>query len=860
MLGVAAAVRGAAVCRADPAAAVVGDVRVEAVLPTVVRLEVRGPHGFEDRPTLRVLDRGPAGPALPVTADGGRAAIHGPTFTVRLPHDATSLAGAEVDGPDGHPVWTYAGPVSQNAWLPAPGDHPAAWAFGDTPRLARTADPAAPHTGTVGWDAGNDAEDVYVFLPPGGDYRALRADLLRLTGPTEMPPLWALGAWDSRWYEYTAQTAVQQVDEYRRRGIPLDGLVVDTDWRNGGSHGYDVNTRDFPDLAAFFRAAHDRHVHVMFNDHPEPQAAALDPVELRYRQANVDRLLDAGLDVWWYDRNWRTHLKPPLPGLRPEVWGMELYHDLTAADRPGRRPMIMANVDGTDNGRRTRAPDVTAHRFPIQWTGDIRPSFATLRQSIANAVHAGVAAAFPYQSDDLGGHVADPTPEGYVRWIEYGALSPVYRPHCTRNLQRMPWAFGPEAERITRDYVRMRYRLLPTLYAAAHENYLTGEPVLRRLDLDFPGEAAAAREDQYLLGHDLLVAPIARSTAAAGPVPDALFHTADGTPGIAADYFANDHLTGPPAVSRTDANVDFDWGRGSPDPAVPVDHFSARWAGRLGPVPADGGGRVLSATADDGVRVWLDGKPVIDRWLPQAGVTTDAPAPLVAGHTYDLRVEYNELTNDALCRLSWRPAVAEAKTSRDAWVPPGSWVDAWTGEVVTGPRAVTASAALDRTPMWVRAGSVVLLGPDVQYTGEKPWDPITVDLYPDAARAASATLYEDDGDSTAYRAGAGRTTAVTATPADGGREIGVDISPARGTFEHALDRRGWTLRLHPFAGGTFDRATVDGVAAAVRTIGRQADAMPLAATGGSPDGDVVEVAVPPQPVAAARRVMVNFKR
>ena len=64
-----------------------------------------------------------------------------------------------------------------------------------------------------------------------------------------------------------------------------------------------------------------------------------------------------------------------------------------------------------------------------------------------NAVYSGTQSLFPYESDDLGGHVANPTPEQYIRWIEYGALSPIYRPHCTHNLERMPWVFGPEAEK-----------------------------------------------------------------------------------------------------------------------------------------------------------------------------------------------------------------------------------------------------------------------------------------------------------------------------------------------------------------------------------------------------------------------------
>ena len=129
-----------------------------------------------------------------------------------------------------------------------------------------------------------------------------------------------------------------------------------------------------------------------------------------------------------------------------EVWGMRLYHDITQRVAAGQRPIIMANVDGIDNGIRNRPMDVAAHRYPIQWTGDIGPGYDFLRRAVENAVHSGVQSLFPYESDDLGGHVADPTPEQYIRWIEYGALSPVYRPHCTHNLERMPWTFGPEAE------------------------------------------------------------------------------------------------------------------------------------------------------------------------------------------------------------------------------------------------------------------------------------------------------------------------------------------------------------------------------------------------------------------------------
>ena len=71
----------------------------------------------------------------------------------------------------------------------------------------------------------------------------------------------------------------------------------------------------------------------------------------------------------------------------------------------------MANVDGIDNGIRKRPMDVAAHRFPIQWTGDIGPGYDFLRRAVENAVYSGVQSLFPYESDDLGGHVANPTTE-----------------------------------------------------------------------------------------------------------------------------------------------------------------------------------------------------------------------------------------------------------------------------------------------------------------------------------------------------------------------------------------------------------------------------------------------------------------
>ena len=114
----------------------------------------------------------------------------------------------------------------------------------------------------------------------------------------------------------------------------------------------------------------------------------------------------------------------------------------------------------------------------------------------------------PYVHEDLGGHHGQPDPELYVRFMQFGAFSPVARIHCTTQVHRYPWEYGAEVERITGDFFRLRYRLLPMLYAAAFEASRSGTPLLRRCDLEWPERPEATDSTQYLLGDDLLVAPL----------------------------------------------------------------------------------------------------------------------------------------------------------------------------------------------------------------------------------------------------------------------------------------------------------------------------------------------------------------
>lgn len=135
--------------------------------------------------------------------------------------------------------------------------------------------------------------------------------------------------------------------------------------------------------------------------------------------------------------------------------------------------------------------------------------------------------------------------------------------------------------------------------------------------------------------------------AAQGPVPqtsDAFWH---------GQYWNNTTLSGAPALERADNNLDFNWRRGAPDSTIGADNFSARWT-RYIEVPAPGAVYRFTATADDGVRVWVGDRLLIDQWQEQSVRTFEAQLNLTPGH-HLVTVEYYELRGEAVAALSYGP-------------------------------------------------------------------------------------------------------------------------------------------------------------------------------------------------------------
>ena len=705
-----------------------------------------------------------------------------------------------------------------------------------------------------GWDLGNPAKDVYVFLPGDGGYRRLVADFIRLTGRVPLPPLAFFGLMDSRYYPYRQDEALEVLDTFRRKGIPLDVFVLDTDWRVGASHGYEINTTLFPDLRAFLDEAHRRNVRVMLNDHPEPVSErSLDARELRYRRDGLTGLLDLGVDFWWFDRNWHVTLRSPAEGLAKEVWGMRVYHDIVRAHRPEARPVILSNVEGVDNGFLNAPSSPAAHRYPIWWTGDTRAAWEYLERGVKNAVNSGVLSLLPYVSEDLAGHHDIPDNELYVRFLQYGALSPVCRLHCSWLLHRFPWMFGRDAEGIVTEYIRLRYRLLPTFYASAREAFEEGVPLVRRCDLYWPEHAEAASDTQYLLGPDLLVAPILEAAVPLTPVPPSCLRTATGAEGLDAAYFANPDLKGEPACRRIEPQVNHGWFGRPPAPGVQNEGFSARWRGTLGPI-REGGAYRLGVCTNDGIRLWLDGRLLVDDFDKPGAVCRWADVELETGRRYAIRLEYrNRVKCHTLCELLWGRREREA-ASRPVWIPPGAWLDAWTGESVAGPARREAAAPLERVPLFLRGGGILFSVPLRRHTGTAVWPEIEARfLAAPGSFSTARELYEDDGWSNGYLAGRCRKTRVVFS-GDGSR-LDIRIEPSQGPFD-AGDARRWTIMVHGLRAEP-RRVLVDGVEIRSARWATRHGLLPLDALNGAAPGTavpVLEIRLESRSVLAAARI------
>jgi alpha-glucosidase len=393
----------------------------------------------------------------------------------------------------------------------------------------------------------------YIFAGPG--MPEILAAYTWLTGRTPPPPLWSLGYHQSRWFHYTQDAIEEIAQRHRDSGIPCDALWLDIEYMDG----YRVFTWDserFPDPGGMLARLALKGFRVITIIDP---GVKYEPGYWVFDQALERDLLckTEGGDVyighvwpgntafpdfvterartWWGELNamhvqsglagiWNDMNEPATGDIPPSAMRFdngrqshERYHNQYA--------LLMAM--GTTAGllqampdRRTfvlsRAGFAGMQRYSANWMGDNISRWDHLWLSIPMAMGFGVSGQ-PFVGADVGGFAGHANAELFLRWMQYGTLTPFCRNHSEiGNVDQYTWAWGDVIEDMVREAIRLRYRLIPYLYATFLRASETGAPVQRPLVFDYQYDPTVRDiDDEYLLGPDLLVAPVVEAGATA---------------------------------------------------------------------------------------------------------------------------------------------------------------------------------------------------------------------------------------------------------------------------------------------------------------------------------------------------------
>jgi len=396
----------------------------------------------------------------------------------------------------------------------------------------------------------------YIFAEPG--MPEILRDYTALTGRMAMPPLWALGHHQCRWYDYQQADVLKLARTYREKNIPCDVIWLDIDYMDG-FRVFTWDAEKFPDPAALIRELRAMGFRVITIIDPGVKHERGNPL---FEEGLAKRLFcentigtpfvgevwpgktvfpDFSLPetrAWWGELN-AEHVKSGIAGIwndmnepataEPGVEDMRFghgVHDHARCHNEYATLMAMGTVEGlreTMPGLRTfvlsRAGSPGIQRYAANWMGDNISTWEHLGMSIPMALGLGISGQ-PFVGADVGGFGRHCHGELLARWYQCAAFTPFFRNHNGMGSpDQYPWAFGPAVESLCADSIRERYRLMPYLYTCFAQAAESGAPVQRPLVFEIPGDPAARNiNDEFLLGEHLLVAPVLKPETYTRPV------------------------------------------------------------------------------------------------------------------------------------------------------------------------------------------------------------------------------------------------------------------------------------------------------------------------------------------------------
>ncbi len=370
-----------------------------------------------------------------------------------------------------------------------------------------------------------------------------------ITGKPALPPYWSLGYHQSR-YSYESEEEVKAIAEgFRKNDLPLSVIHLDIAYMDG----FRIFTTDrskFPkfksmiqelardgirivaiidpgvkvdDSFELFREGVDRGFFVHYDNGDIVEAPVWPGLsafpdflieEVRsWWGGKYKQFLDDGISGFWHDMNEPATFTLSGDNTLPEnslhhVGKHRSVHNLYAnlmaiagyngiiSERPKERPFILS-----------RSGWAGLQRYAWTWTGDTESTWAELKQTISTIINLGLSG-LPFAGVDIGGFSDSPSNELFLRWFQMGTFLPFFRVHSGKGTRmREPWLFGGKILGILRNFLKLRYRLLPYIYTASYIASSGAAPLVR--PLFWLGDPETSDDDEdFLFGEDVLVCPI----------------------------------------------------------------------------------------------------------------------------------------------------------------------------------------------------------------------------------------------------------------------------------------------------------------------------------------------------------------
>lgn len=406
--------------------------------------------------------------------------------------------------------------------------------------------------GRVSFEIGSEAvertqfsvagETLEYFVIAGPTPKDVLERYTGLTGRPPVVPAWSYGLWLSTSFttDYDEATVTSFIDEMARRELPISVFHFDCFWmREFNWCDFEWDPRVFPDPDGMLDRLHERDLRVCVWINPyigqrsplfaEAAAAGYlvrradgsvwqwdlwqagmglvdftNPDATAWFQGKLRALVDQGVDCFKTDFGeripvdvvWHDGSDPSrMHNLYTHLYN-KAVHDVLVDARGAGDAVLFA-----------RSATAGGQTMPVHWGGDSTSTFPSMAETLRGGLSLALSG-FAHWSHDIGGFEGTPDASVFKRWTAFGLLGSHSRFHGSQSY-RVPWMFDDEAVEVTRVFTRLKMRLMPYLFQVGIDATRTGAPIMRPMVLEFPDDPGAAYLDrQYMLGRDILVAPV----------------------------------------------------------------------------------------------------------------------------------------------------------------------------------------------------------------------------------------------------------------------------------------------------------------------------------------------------------------